>query len=100
MNDLTGKTAVVTGGASGIGFAIAERFGSAGMKVVLADVEEPALDAAVERLASNGVDALGVVTDVSEIASVEALGGEHPRHLIAGGHGIPEVDIHVLILNS
>jgi len=73
MNDLTGKTAVVTGGASGIGFAMAERFGSAGMKVVLADVEEPALDAAVERLASNGVDALGVVTDVSDIASVEAL---------------------------
>lgn len=72
--ELTGKTAVVTGGASGIGFAMAERFATAGMKLVLADVEEPALDAAVERLGSSGAEVIGVPTDVGKIESVEALG--------------------------
>ncbi len=74
MKDLTGKTAVVTGGASGIGFAMAQRFAKAGMKLVLADVEEPALDAAVESLTSSGAEAIGVVTDVSDIDSMRALG--------------------------
>ena len=73
MNDLTGRTAVITGGASGIGLAMAERFGAAGMNLVLADVEAPVLDAAVDAFASKGVEALGVVTDVSNIESMEAL---------------------------
>ena len=76
MQDLTGKTAVITGGASGIGFAMAERFATAGMKLVLADVEEPALDTAVSGLRSNGADAIGIVTDVSDFASMEALGAK------------------------
>lgn len=76
MQDLKGKTAVITGGASGIGLAMAERFAAAGMKLVLADVEVPALDAAVTRLTSNGADAIGVATDVSDLASVEALGAK------------------------
>ncbi len=74
MNDLTGKTAVVTGGASGIGLAMAQRFAKAGMKLVLADVEEPALDAAVSAFTAEGAEAIGVVTDVSDITSMEALG--------------------------
>ncbi len=74
MKDLTGKTAVVTGGASGIGLAMAQRFATAGMKLVLADVEEPALDAAVEALTSSGTETIGVVTDVSDIDSMRALG--------------------------
>lgn len=73
MKDLTGKTAVITGGASGIGLAMAERFATAGMNLVLADVEAPALDAAVDGFAAKGVAALGVVTDVSSIESMEAL---------------------------
>ncbi len=73
MNDLTGRTAVITGGASGIGLAMAERFGAAGMNLVLADVEAPVLDAAVGAFASKGGEALGVVTDVSNIESMEAL---------------------------
>lgn len=73
MKDLAGKTAVVTGGASGIGLAMAERFAMAGMKIVVADVEAPALDTAVDGLTSSGADAIGVVTDVSSIESMEAL---------------------------
>ena len=50
MESLLDKVAVVTGGASGIGLAMAERFLAEGMKVVIADVEAPALATAVERL--------------------------------------------------
>ncbi len=50
MNDFAGKVAVLTGAASGIGLGLATRFAQEGMKVVLADVEEPALAAAVQQL--------------------------------------------------
>ncbi len=50
MQDFEGKVAVVTGAASGIGLGLATRFAEEGMKVVLADVEEPALEAAVREL--------------------------------------------------
>jgi NAD(P)-dependent dehydrogenase (short-subunit alcohol dehydrogenase family) len=73
MQDLTGRVAVVTGGASGIGFAMGERFGREGMKVVLADVEQLALEPAVEELRGRGVEATGVITDVSRYESVVAL---------------------------
>ena len=73
MRDFEGKVAVVTGGASGIGLGMATRFAEQGMKVVLADVEEPVLQAAVVRLRQAEHDVLGVVTDVSQAASVEAL---------------------------
>jgi NAD(P)-dependent dehydrogenase (short-subunit alcohol dehydrogenase family) len=64
------RVAVVTGGASGIGKALAKAFLAEGMKVVIADVEESALKAATEEL---GGEVLGVVTDVSDAASVQAL---------------------------
>ena len=73
MREFEGKVAVVTGAASGIGFAMAERFAQEGMHVVLADVEAPALDAAVTRLRQAEHDVLGIVTDVSKSESVEAL---------------------------
>jgi NAD(P)-dependent dehydrogenase (short-subunit alcohol dehydrogenase family) len=73
MDDLAGKVAVITGGASGIGFAMAERFGAEGMKVVVADIERPALQRAGEALADAGVDVLTVPTDVSLEADVRAL---------------------------
>jgi NAD(P)-dependent dehydrogenase (short-subunit alcohol dehydrogenase family) len=65
-----GCVAVVTGGASGIGKALAKAFLGEGLKVVLADVEEAALKAAVEEL---GGDVIGVVADVSDASSVQAL---------------------------
>jgi len=73
MKDLTGKVAVVTGAASGIGRALAERFGTEGMRVVLADVEADALERTTAALAARGVAARAVVTDVTRAASVRAL---------------------------
>lgn len=73
MEALPGKVAVVTGAASGIGLALAERFGAAGMKVVMADIERPVLAREAERLAAAGVDVLAMPTDTSIAAEVDAL---------------------------
>jgi len=73
MQHFEGRVAVVTGAASGIGFAMAERFAQEGMRVVLADVEAPALEAAVTRLRQAEHEVIGVVTDVSQAEAVEAL---------------------------
>lgn len=73
MRELTDRTAVVTGAASGIGRAMAERFAAEGMRVVLADVEEATLDRVAAALADDGADVAAVVCDVSSASSVEAL---------------------------
>jgi NAD(P)-dependent dehydrogenase (short-subunit alcohol dehydrogenase family) len=73
MRDLAGKVAVVTGAASGIGRALTERFARAGMKVVLADVEEETLTTAARELEAAGAETLAVRTDVSREDDVEAL---------------------------
>jgi NAD(P)-dependent dehydrogenase (short-subunit alcohol dehydrogenase family) len=73
VRDLNDKVAVVTGGASGVGRAMAERFAAEGMKIVVADVEGPALDRAVAELTKGGAEVTGVVTDVRDYESVEAL---------------------------
>ncbi|MBM4362012.1 MAG: SDR family NAD(P)-dependent oxidoreductase [Deltaproteobacteria bacterium] len=73
MREFKDKVALVTGAASGIGFALADRFASVGMKVVLADVEESALQAAERTLRGKGAPVLAVRTDVADAASVEAL---------------------------
>ena len=73
MKNFAGKIAVITGGASGIGLAMAERFGAEGMKLVLADIEPEALDGAVQRLQASGVETHAVRCDVSKFSEVEAL---------------------------
>ncbi|HEV8296770.1 MAG TPA: SDR family NAD(P)-dependent oxidoreductase [Acidimicrobiales bacterium] len=66
METLTGKVAVVTGGASGMGRAFVDRFARAGMRVVIADVETAALDKAVAELEATGATVIGIRTDVSD----------------------------------
>lgn len=73
MQELQGKVAVITGGASGIGLAMAEAFASHGMKLVLADIEEAPLNDAVNTMSSAGTQAIGVVTDVRKAEQIEAL---------------------------
>jgi NAD(P)-dependent dehydrogenase (short-subunit alcohol dehydrogenase family) len=73
VRDLPGKVAVVTGAASGIGRAMAERFAQEGMKVVLSDIEETALRATVQELKRREHDVIGVVTDVAKPEAVDEL---------------------------
>jgi NAD(P)-dependent dehydrogenase (short-subunit alcohol dehydrogenase family) len=73
MQDLAGKTAVITGAGSGMGRAFAERFADAGMNIVLADVEVPRLDEATASVTGRGVEALAVATDVADAEAVDRL---------------------------
>ena len=104
MRELDGKTAFVTGGASGIGLALGRAFAQAGMKVMLADVEADALAAAVESLRDVGADVRGVSCDVADAASVEraakasyaAFGHVHVvcnNAGVAGGSGIDNISL-------
>src|SRR5690349_6052160 len=70
MRELTGKTAFVTGGASGIGFALGQAFATAGMKVMLADIETDALTRAVARLHEVSPHVRGFACDVADPDSV------------------------------
>ena len=73
MHELTGKVAVVTGAASGIGNAVATRLAGEGMKVVLADIEEGPLADAEKQLEDAGAAVLAVPTDVTKADQVDAL---------------------------
>jgi NAD(P)-dependent dehydrogenase (short-subunit alcohol dehydrogenase family) len=74
MQDFEGRTAVITGAASGMGLAMAECFAREGMNVVLADVEKGALREAAARIEALGASALAVPTDVSDEAEMDHLG--------------------------
>ena len=73
MENIQGKVAVITGGASGIGRAMADRFAAAGMKIVLADVDELKLRSTEAEMRENGADVLPVVADVSLGESMDEL---------------------------
>jgi len=75
MQDLEGKVAVVTGGASGIGLALARAFGAEGMNIVIADIEERALDLAGDQLREEGLSVRTHVCDVSDGDAVDELAG-------------------------
>ena len=72
MHDLVGKVAFVTGAASGIGLGIATALAQAGVKVMMADIETEALDAAVAALKATNADVEGVIADVSLKAQLQA----------------------------
>ena len=74
MRELAGKTAIVTGAASGIGLGLARTFAREGMAVVLCDIRGDRLDAALAEVRGLGGKAIAVVTDVSDRASVHAAG--------------------------
>jgi NAD(P)-dependent dehydrogenase (short-subunit alcohol dehydrogenase family) len=75
MEIFAGKTAVITGGGSGIGRGMAVAFAREGMNVVVADVEMPAAESVVNELRELGVSAIAVCTDVADFASVQELAG-------------------------
>ena len=76
MDRFEGAGAMITGGASGIGLAVAKQLGAKGAKLVLADIEQSALDTAVAAFTEAGVEAHGVICDVSKRESVDALADE------------------------
>ena len=89
--DLSGRVAVITGGASGIGRALGRRFAAEGARVVLADVEAAALALTVKELAADGADVSEAVCDVSDHASVESLADQ-----VYASHGA----VHLLVNNA
>ena len=99
MQELRGRVAVVTGGASGIGKALAKALLGEGMKVVLADVEEPALKAAAEELSALG-EVSSQVTDVRRFEALEAL-ADHTYdtfgacHLLCNNAGVSVAQLNV-----
>ncbi len=104
MKEFKGKVAVITGSASGMGRAVAERAAREGMKVVLADVEQKALDKAESELKATGAEVLAVRTDVSKPEALQNLaqktldrfGGVHLLHNnagVGGGAGFLETSL-------
>ena len=73
MDTISGKVAVITGGASGIGFATAKALAAKGARLVIADIEASALNQAVAELSSSGAKVEGVVCDVADLGSVQNL---------------------------
>ncbi len=73
MKELSGKVAVVTGAASGIGRALAEHFASTGMRLVLADIEKAPLESVAAALRDAGSEVETAVVDVREARELEAL---------------------------
>ena len=81
METFEGRGAVITGGASGIGFACAQEFTRRGARVLLADINQAALDQAVDQLRAGGAEAHGVVCNVTNLEAVEHLADESFRLL-------------------
>jgi len=99
VKDLRDRVAVVTGGASGVGKSLARALVGEGMKVVLADVEEPVLKAAAEELGALG-DVTSLVTDVRRFEALQAL-ADHTYstfgacHLLCNNAGVSVAQLNV-----
>jgi NAD(P)-dependent dehydrogenase (short-subunit alcohol dehydrogenase family) len=93
MQEFRGKTAFVTGGASGMGFAMAEAFGREGMNIMLADIEAGALERGVQTLRDRQVGCEGVLTDVASRdsmrrAALETIARFGKVHLLVNNAGV------------
>lgn len=93
MKDIGGKTAVITGGASGIGLALAHRLAAEKAKLVLVDIEDAPLDAAARALRDAGAEVLAVRADVSKAADMERVASETfatlgTAHIIVNNAGV------------
>ena len=98
MKDFNGKLAVVTGGASGVGFAIGEALAKEGAKVILTDVEKESLESSTALLANKSLDVCSKVADVSNIESMKDLAdwcdSEHgPVHLLFNNAGVAPAEL-------
>jgi NAD(P)-dependent dehydrogenase (short-subunit alcohol dehydrogenase family) len=104
MRELEGRTAVVTGGASGIGLALGRALAQAGVNIMLADIEAPALEATVEELCASGYRVRGFACDVTDPASVEAVAAATRQEFgavhivcdnagVAGGTGFEDLSL-------
>jgi NAD(P)-dependent dehydrogenase (short-subunit alcohol dehydrogenase family) len=81
MENLTGKTAFVTGGAGGIGFAMAQAFLNEGMNVAILDVDQAALDTAVSQLRGSNAQVVGLQLDVTDRAQFASVADQVERQL-------------------
>jgi NAD(P)-dependent dehydrogenase (short-subunit alcohol dehydrogenase family) len=93
MDPFKDRAAVITGGAGGIGLAMARAFAERGARLVLADLDEAALARATEALAAAGAQVLGVPTDVTKLGSVQALAAAALRrfgalHIVCNNAGV------------
>ena len=91
MESFEGRGTVITGGANGIGFATAREFARRGARLMLGDIDQSALDAAVATLRADAVDAHGVICDVRKLDDVGHLADEAFR--VFG-------DVHVVFNNA
>jgi len=90
MKDLAGRTAFVTGAASGIGLGVSTALAQAGVKVMMCDIEQGALDAAVGRLKDTNADVAGVIADVSLKAELQAAADATLGNLSKASSGLPQ----------
>lgn len=102
MKNLSGRVAVITGAGSGIGAAMARRFGAEGMKIVVSDIDLAAAQSTVAALADKGIDAFAVKTDVGDPAQVRSLAdAAYQRygavHLLCNNAGVVPAGRHRLV---
>ena len=98
MNNFNDKLAVVTGGASGVGYAIGEALAKEGAKVILTDIESKSLEESAARLSNNSLNVHFKVADVSSPASMTELANwcdkEHgPVHLLFNNAGVAPAEL-------
>ena len=89
--DLTGKTALITGGSRGLGLQLAEALGEQGAKLVISSRKQHELDEAIEHLKQRGIDALAIASDLGQEQAPKTLAAASLKHL---GH------VDILINNA